>query len=79
MTRRNNLDICADILRIAGENGGVRKTRIVYLANLNFKIVKKYLRDLIENGLLQHLGDFYFITDKGRTFIRRYRGLGGMM
>jgi predicted transcriptional regulator len=38
--RRNDLEICADILRVARR--GAKKTQIVYEANLNFKIVKKY-------------------------------------
>ncbi len=48
--RRNDLDICADILTVA--RAGAKKTHIVYRANLNFKLVRKYLRRLIENGLL---------------------------
>ncbi|EMR73165.1 hypothetical protein MCGE09_00002, partial [Thaumarchaeota archaeon SCGC AB-539-E09] len=31
---------------------GAKKTQIVYQANLNFKIVKKYLNRLIDKGLL---------------------------
>ncbi|NQT09462.1 transcriptional regulator, partial [Candidatus Bathyarchaeota archaeon] len=39
--KRNNLDICADILRVS--RGGAKKTHLVYKANLNFNIVKKYI------------------------------------
>jgi len=46
--RRNDLDICADILKVA--KTGAKKTQIVYQANLNFKIVKKYLQRLIATG-----------------------------
>ncbi len=48
--RRNDLDICADILTAA--RAGAKKTHIVYGANLNFKLVRKYLRRLIENAHL---------------------------
>ncbi|GAI07498.1 unnamed protein product [marine sediment metagenome] len=51
--RRNNLDISADILRTA--HSGARKTRIVYQANLNFDIVKKYLKALLDRGLDEDL------------------------
>lgn len=72
MGRRNNLDICADILQLA--KGGVNKTRIVYGANLNFNIVKKYLKNLLDNGLLQRTdGRCFITTDKGIQFLEQYR------
>lgn len=74
MSRRNDLDICADILKTA--KTGAKKTRIVYNANLNFKIIEKYLRKLIENGLLQQAEDQNFLTtQKGVQFLHRYRDL----
>jgi predicted transcriptional regulator len=70
--RRNDLDICAEILQIAKD--GAKKTRIVYGANLNFKIVEKYLRRLIENGLLDMMDERRFITTrKGTQFLKQYR------
>ena len=41
--RRNDLDICADILKVS--KAGAKKTHIVYRANLNFKIVKNTSAD----------------------------------
>jgi len=74
MGRRNDLDICAEILQIAKD--GAKKTRIVYGANLNFKIVEKYLRRLIENGLLDMMDERRFITTrKGAQFLKQYRVL----
>lgn len=73
--RRNDLDICADILKIA--QTGAKKTQIVYQANLNFKIVKKYLDRLIDNGLLlnQDEARFYMTTHRGTDFLEQYREL----
>ena len=73
--RRNDLDICADILKIA--QTGAKKTQIVYKANLNFKIVKKYLDRLIDNGLLlnQDENRFYMTTYRGTDFLEQYREL----
>ncbi len=71
--RRNNLDIYADILKIS--KNGAKKTHLVYKANLNFNIVKKYLKDLTSKNLLENNGNMYFITDKGTTFIERYNTL----
>jgi len=67
--RRNDLDIQADILRVATQRGGALKTQIVYEANLNFYIVKKYLKRLMSRGLLVLEGTKYFPTEKARTYI----------
>ena len=73
--RRNDLDICADILKVA--QTGAKKTQIVYQANLNFKIVKKYLDRLIDNGLLdpQDESKFYLTTPRGYDFLEQYKEL----
>ncbi len=75
--RRNNLDIIAEILQITQE--GARKTQIVYNANLNFLIVKKYLNNLIEKGLLNKNDTHYYTTDKGRDFIKSYQNFSSRM
>lgn len=72
MRRRNDIDICADILEVS--KGGAKKTHIVYEANLNFNIAKKYLHRLIENDLLSKKGGRQFeTTEKGFEFIEQYR------
>ena len=74
--RRNNLDICADILQVA--QPGARKTQIVYKANLNFMIVKKYLRNLIENGFIEKFDKLYYTTNKGVNFIESYEEISSV-
>lgn len=74
--RRNNLDISADLLTIA--NAGARKTHLVYKGNLNFKIVKKYLEQLMNNGLLDEKDGTYFTTNEGREYLERYRALSAV-
>ena len=69
MIRRNNYQISRDILALA--IGGVNKTRIVYGANLNFKIAKPYLADLIVRGLIVQDGALYHTTGEGRAFIHQ--------
>ncbi|HUS78716.1 MAG TPA: winged helix-turn-helix domain-containing protein [Patescibacteria group bacterium] len=71
--RRNNLDICADILRVS--RSGAKKTHLVYKANLNFKIVKSYLDDLVSREFIENRGERFFITEKGSKFIERYDAL----
>lgn len=68
--KRNNLDICADILRVS--RGGAKKTHLVYKANLNFNIVKKYINGLTESGLLEKSGERFYVTEEGKLFIDRY-------
>ena len=68
--RRNNMDISADLLTVAKD--GAKKTHLVYKANLNFAIVKKYLARLTENGLLESVNGRFFTTDKGSRFLDQY-------
>ena len=73
--RRNDLDICADILQVA--KTGAKKTQIVYQANLNFKIVKKYLSRLIDTGMLSTAQEsrLYTTTNRGIEFLEQYTDL----
>ena len=71
--RRNrcSLDIVQNILIVASVR--VKKTRIMYQANLSYLQVQKYLHILLEQGLLKLDGDSgYLITKKGRGFLELY-------
>lgn len=74
--KRSSLEISAEILRVA--LGGARKSHIVYKANLNFEIIKGYLKDLTSSGLLESptQGSKLFITtEKGVEFINYFEGM----
>lgn len=71
--RRNNLDISAEILNLA--KGGTRKTRLVYQANLNFTLLKKYLKKLLDRGLIETVDGIIFTTNKGIEFLEQYSDL----
>lgn len=73
MARRNSMDICHDILKVA--ESGARKTRLVYGANLNFNIVKKYLELLLEKGFIELKDEHYFTTDRGHYWMMNYNQL----
>lgn len=77
MKRRNEMDIIADVLKVA--RGGARKTRIVYGANLNFKIVKRYLSGLLERRLLVCRDEIYGTTEAGLVFLERYYDLTSVL
>jgi len=73
--RRSQVDIVAEILHIARR--GAKKTRLVYGANLNFKLLNEYLdrlekaglvaKDLDEHGLIK-------TTEKGKKYLQYYEG-----
>jgi len=73
--RRHRLEVIACILREA--LNGATKTRLVYRANLNFKILSRYLDFLISKGLVEqkHVGmvNYYQTTGKGRLWLALYR------
>jgi len=74
--RRSNLEIVAEILRIARK--GAKKTRIVYGANMNFKMLEEYLDKLEKAGLIassQDNGGLIKTTEKGVEYLQRFYGL----
>ncbi len=64
--RRSRNDIVIDILRVA--MNGAKKTHIVYEANLNSNIAKKYLEMLNEKELTRQENGLIITTDKGKFF-----------
>jgi len=69
---RNRIEITANILELAKQ--GSRKTRIMYLGNLSFDLVQKYLKQLEQFGLVEIKGTekgerFYNITTRGVEFL----------
>jgi predicted transcriptional regulator len=73
---RSRVQIAADILEIA--KAGSRKTRIMYLGNLSFDLLQKYLDMLVNYELLEIHGSSdksYIATPKGKQFLEDYREL----
>ncbi len=71
--RRNNLEIVAEILRIAKK--GAKKTRIVYGANLNFKMLNEYLAKLERAGLValpEDNGGLVKTTERGKEYLQQF-------
>ena len=78
--KRSDLEISADVLRIAKE--GAKKSHIVYRANLNFKIVQKYLTHLQETGLITYSSDDHSLfrtTSKGSEYLEQYTKLANTL
>ncbi|UCE29613.1 MAG: hypothetical protein JSV85_02525 [Candidatus Bathyarchaeota archaeon] len=70
---RSRLDIIADILGVVSD--GARKTQIMYQANLSYKLLTRYLQDVIDMGLVKtEDGTIYELTSKGSAFLRQFKG-----
>ena len=78
--RRSDIEISADILKVA--MNGAKKSHIVYKANLNFDVVKRYLKRLSEAGLINlpsMENRLFQTTRKGKEYIHRYETLNKYM
>jgi predicted transcriptional regulator len=74
------MEISADILKVALH--GAKKSHIVYRANLNFEVVKRYLQRLSEAGLIKYPyleNRLFQTTRKGKEYIQRYENLDNYM
>jgi len=67
---RSSLDIVADVLKAASD--GAIKTRILYRANLSYKLLEKYLEVTIRSGFLQNSSESYKLTESGKAFLEKY-------
>jgi len=75
---RTRLEIAVSMLEIAKQ--GVKKTQLMYLGNLSFELLQKYLNSLMNSGLIeaqQQGGNqcTYKTTQRGLQFIRDYQDL----
>mgnify|MGYP000103032861 CR=1 FL=1 len=76
---RSRIRIIADILAVIRDHGGrARPTKIMYLANLSYERLQRYLSDMMSMGLIEeektgYEGDrevvYYKLTDKGLKFL----------
>ncbi|HEY9245867.1 MAG TPA: winged helix-turn-helix domain-containing protein [Candidatus Methanoperedens sp.] len=74
---RHKIDIIIEILEIAEK--GINKTRIVYGANLNFKLAEKYLALLIQNGLMKKNQDKFVTSEKGRIVLEKAKEISMLL
>ena len=69
---RDRLDIIADVLTVVKD--GSKKTRIMYMANLSYTLLTRYLTEVIENGLVRKADrKTYELTDKGFNFLQEFK------
>ena len=68
---RNRLEIIADMLSVVRD--GAKKTHIMYQANLSFKLLRQYLAEVLDAGLVNvDNGNYYTLTRRGQNFLDRF-------
>ena len=68
---RDRITIVVSILEIANLSAG--KTRIMFGANLSFKLLEKYLALVVDVGFVYSESSKFYLTARGREFLRRYK------
>lgn len=68
---RDRLQIIADILSVA--NSRAKKTKIMYQANLSYRLLCRYLDEVVDAGLVRFEDDdCYVLTGKGKEYLDRH-------
>jgi predicted transcriptional regulator len=74
---KRSRDMIISQILIVCTNRGAHKTRIVYQANLNFRIVSPYLELLTNNGMINAKTDskqvVYETTTRGLALLDNYK------
>ena len=71
---RSRLQIIADILSVV--RNGSRKTKIMYQANLSYRLLNQYLDFAMETNLISFSPEekgHYIVTPKGFEFLEKYK------
>jgi len=80
LRRRGRVEILADVLNAAVD--GARGTPIMFKANLNFDLRKKYLTEALNAGLIAVRVNsplVYVTTEKGHEWLKNYRKLSNSL
>ncbi len=75
--KRTKLEVIKDLLSVLKEHGNVKITHLIYKSNLSYIIIKEYIKDLTDKGMIKLNTDeneksFYCITPKGMQFLREF-------
>lgn len=80
-SRRSQLEIYIDVLQVIKE-GTTKPTRIMYGANLSWKLLQNVLTSMVDQGLIDEIDEsesrdkrttkVYYVTAKGDSVIRYF-------
>ena len=79
MIRRSKIEVFADVMKVVASEREIRRTRIMYKANLAWKVLKDALDFLEDKNILKtetrESGIFVSLTDEGYGVLRRFNEL----
>ncbi len=79
LIRRSKIEVFADVMKVIAEEGEMRRTRVMYKANLAWKVLKEALDFLEQKGMVRSQakdsGTFVSLTDEGYGVLRRFNEL----
>jgi predicted transcriptional regulator len=79
MIRRSKIEVFADIIKIVAEDRGIKRTQVMYKANLAWKVLKEALDFLEARGIVkseeQDSRIVLSLTDEGFRVLMRLREL----
>ena len=79
LIRRSKIEVFADVMKVVASEQEIRRTRIMYKANLAWKVLKDALDFLESKGILRteakESGVFVSLTDEGYGVLRRFNEL----
>lgn len=76
MIRRSKLEVFGDIMKVVAQEGEIRRTRIMYKANLAWKVLREALDIMEKKGILKSeertAGVFVTMTPNGYSALKRF-------
>ena len=77
--RRSSIDVLHDILKLC-DNGGIKKTAIMYRGNLSYDQLRRYLTVLTRQEIVaRNDAGNYQVTAKGQDTLRRVSTVVGVL
>lgn len=76
-SRRDRMEVIYDILAAIEKEGSVKPTRLMYRSNLSYNLMKTYMGELLEKGMIIEVvvkkKKFITLTESGRKLMSELR------